>query len=176
MKLTSILCLFLELMPANSAANPPQTVSEAALKEADRRKLLEQQGVEGKTILQGDVGKLGAGANVTSGTPLPPASRPATARESPPKPDRYRSQLLKLDGEIRRMEEKLSVLRSRLETERHFPFRLGRTSNAVQKTEAQIRSYADRIERLRLERMKVYDAGLRAGFLPGELDGKGIVP
>jgi len=29
---------------------------------------------------------------------------------------------------------------------------------------------------LRRERLETYDAGRKAGFLPGELDGKGLIP
>jgi hypothetical protein len=33
-----------------------------------------------------------------------------------------------------------------------------------------------KLKRLRQDRLHVYDAALRSGFLPGEIDGKGITP
>jgi len=40
----------------------------------------------------------------------------------------------------------------------------------------QILELQSKLKRLRQERLDIYEAGKKAGFLPGELDGKGIIP
>ena len=42
--------------------------------------------------------------------------------------------------------------------------------------EWRIKDWEVKLKRLRQDRFETYDAGLKAGFLPGELDGKGIWP
>ena len=42
--------------------------------------------------------------------------------------------------------------------------------------DVQIKDWEVKLKRLRQDSFETYDAGLKAGFLPGELDGKGIWP
>jgi hypothetical protein len=165
-------------------ASAPQSLSELARKEAERRKAMDQLGIQGKTVEQGDSARLAPGGNVSL-SKLPPISK------SLPKPpaqlgekasaNKYRTELQQFDREIRRNEERLTSLRGRLQTERAAPVRLGKGSgrmvSAVQeRLQAQINDLEAKIKRLRDDRLRVYDSGRKAGFLPGELDGKGIIP
>ncbi len=162
----------------------PQSLAEAARKEAERRKALEQQGVEGKVVTA--------------------APAPAARRAEPTAPERrvtprsgadqaesprsrvslrpLRTALQKLDRDIRQGDERLSGLRARLEAEKWKLPRVGRSSrvsansSASEKLRSQIQELEAKLKRLRNERYDTYETGRKAGYLPGELDGKGIVP
>jgi hypothetical protein len=161
-----------------------QSLAEAARKEAERRKSLEQQGIEGKVIRSETLGR-GAGANITT-SKLPENRRAGPAREpsggSRLSAASYRSTLRKLDHEIRRCEDRLTVLRQRHDAEQRSMSRSGRfsrsdiTSDARERRFWQIQAMESRLKLLRQERIETYDAGKKAGFLPGELDGHGIMP
>jgi len=147
-----------------------QSLSELAKKEAERRKLLDQQGIEAKRIDQRDLSGRG---NVTLSSPPPKV--PSTEPEKKPSLERYRTQLRNLDSGIRRDEERLASLRKRLEIEKDAPVRLGRrgrsttVETATKRLENQILELEIRLKRLREDRLKTYDAARKAGFLPGEL-------
>jgi DNA repair exonuclease SbcCD ATPase subunit len=87
-----------------------------------------------------------------------------------------------LEREIRQAEEKLAEMRARVARERWAPPKVGRLSRnarsrvSEERLRSQIRSLETRLNYLRQERSETYAAGRRAGFLPGELDGKGILP
>jgi len=147
-----------------------QSLSELAKKEAERRKLLDQQGIEAKKIDQRDHAAKG---NVTLSSP-PPKVSPAESGKKPSL-ERYRTLLRNLDSEIRRDEERLASLRKRLEIEKDAPLRLGRhgksstAETATRRLENQILDLEIKLKRLRDDRLKTYDAARKAGFLPGEL-------
>ena len=151
-----------------------QSLSELAKKEAERRKLLDQQGIETKKIDQGDIAAKG---NITLSSPPPRSKVLPSSNQSGKKPslEKYRTELRNLDSGIRRDEERLASLRKRLEIEKDRPIKLGRggtagTAEASRKRlENQILDLDTRLKRLRDDRLKTYDAARRAGFLPGEL-------
>jgi len=166
-----------------AAVSKAQTLADAARKEAERRKELEDRGVEAKVI--NTVGPAAAStANVMVSKPGagPKATIAPTAAKSRRSAEWFRAEIQKQDREIRRSEERLTVLRARAAAERWALPRVGRTSRASPRSSAeerlrsQIQELELKLSRLRRERLETYDAGRKAGFLPGELDGRGIVP
>jgi predicted RNase H-like nuclease (RuvC/YqgF family) len=161
-----------------------QSLAEAARREAERRKSLEQQGIEGKVISAESLGRnLGAAVSTSK--------LPATGRK--PVPGRpsaenrrsvasYRSALLRLDRNIRQCEDRLAALKRRYEEEKDTLPRSGRMTSRMaanstrERLRRQIEELQIRLRRLRQDRLEAYDAGRKAGFMPGELDGHGIVP
>ncbi len=158
-----------------------QSLVDAARKEAERRKALERQGIEGKVIS-------GGASRVTEQpTEAPvPASR---AVSSPARSSRelntirtLRAKLQKLDLAIQHGEERLTILRARMESEKWQLPKVGRISRASagntarERLGSQIRELEAKLRNWRRERSQAYESGRKAGFLPGELDGKGIVP
>ncbi len=161
-----------------------QSLAEAARREAERRKALEEHGIEGKVI---DAETLPRPPSADQPRSRPPehakpraSGEPVTGRRT--HAGSYRSVLARIDNEIRRCEERLAVLRLRHEAEKFALPRVGR--NAANRTVVgsreriywQIQETESKLKRLREERLGAYDAGKKAGFLPGELDGHGIVP
>ncbi len=162
----------------------PQSLAEAARKEAQRRKALEQQGVEGKVV--------SAGPAPAARTAEPAATeRRATPRAGADQAGLSRTRvslrslrtaLQKLDRDIRQSEDRLSSLRARMEAEKWKLPKVGRSSrvsassSAGERLRVQIQDLEAKLKRLRSERYDTYEAGRKAGYLPGELDGKGIVP
>lgn len=147
-----------------------QSLSELAKKEAERRKLLDQQGIEAKKI---DQGNLAVKGNITLSSSPPKLSSTESGKR--PSLEKYRTQLRNLDSEIRRDDERLASLRKRLDLEKDVPIRLGRggrtgtAETARKRLEDQILDLEIRLKRLRADRLKTYDAARKAGFLPGEL-------
>ena len=90
----------------------------------------------------------------------------------------YRTALQKLDQQIRQSEERIAALQTRLQAEKWSLHKIRRTSsrsrtkNPVSQLQAQIQDLQTKIKRLHEERFEVYEAGKKAGFLPGELEGK----
>jgi len=167
-----------------------QSLGDLARREAERRRTVDEQGLPEKTILQQDVARLGAGGSVSTSSALP-HDKPPPARASPPvgardSLARYRSTLQKLDREIRTAEDKIALLRARGKSEADNPATPRRNSRsrrgggaratADHRPDVQIKEWETKLKRLRQDRFETYDAGRRAGFLPGELDGKGIWP
>ncbi|PYV12309.1 MAG: hypothetical protein DMG07_17315, partial [Acidobacteria bacterium] len=80
--------------------------------------------------------------------------------------------------------DRLASLRARVEAERWTPPRAARSRRGTRivqsekrpRLDVQIKDWEVKLKRLRQDRFETYDAGLKAGFLPGELDGKGIWP
>ena len=161
----------------------PQSLAEAARKEAERRRQLESQGVEEKVFSDEDVRNTGEGSLTLSS----PAYRPQAGRPEPllakggRSPQSYTNSLKKLDREIRQSEERLTLLRSRLQAER-WAIVTGKSArktsgNSTQeRVTAEIQVLETKLKRLRDERQATYDAGRKAGFHPGELEGRGLVP
>jgi hypothetical protein len=161
-----------------------QSLAEAAQKEAERRKALKQQGIEGKVISSESLEENSGAAVSTSKIPKSPG-KPAAGRSSADgrrSAAPYRSALLKLDQTIRQCEDRLAALRVRYEEEKYTLPRSGRnvgrnTANGSrERLRRQIEEAQVRLRRLQQDRLETYDAGRKAGFMPGELDGRGIVP
>lgn len=161
--------------------SPAQTLAEAARKEAERRKALERQGVEGKVVGMGDPASLAPNGNLSTSGQAPdrgPAPREVDSRGSPAY---YRSRIERLDREIRQGEERLKLLKDRDETARKDGSRgsiggRGGSGSAAEQLRRQIADLDLRLKQMRVEREEVYANGRRAGFLPGELEGRGVVP
>ena len=176
------LLLAILLLCLTTAPGPGQSLSEAALKEAKRRKDIDQNNIEPKVIGEDDVSQAVLRANVSIFSPAF-ASRTASAEPvAKAKVQPYRNALQKHDRQIRQGEEKLKSLRARLNAERWALPKVGKisansdSSSSQEKLKTQIQDLELKLAQLRRERLETYDAGRKAGFLPGELDGKGVMP
>jgi hypothetical protein len=160
-----------------------QSLAEAARREAERRKELERQGVEGKVVLS-EAARVAPGCNRGGSAPaLVTREGSSRVRSSKgPSLQALRTTLQNLDREIKYGEERLALLRVRIESEKWQLPKVGKISRRSNNTSAQerLRLQMQELEaKLRLwrrERLEAYERGRKAGFLPGELDGKGIVP
>jgi hypothetical protein len=159
-----------------------QSLAEAARKEAERRKNLDQNGIEAKVIEEDDLPQAALLANVSISSPVLPSKPPSKESASKAKVQPYRSALQRYDREIKQREEKLNSLRARLNAEKWALPKLGKmtrssgSSSSQEKLKVQIQDLELKLVQLRRERLETYDAGRKAGFLPGELDGKGVMP
>jgi len=172
------------LMQAGPTGAPAvQSLADAARREAERRRELDRQGVAAK-VIEGDPAQLAPDGAVSTSMPGPrfgsgEARASAKGRDSPRS---YRSALQKLEREIRTAEDRLAMLRERLRAERWAQPKGGRSAKtnggaeSRERIERQIRELELRVKRLRQDRVATYDEGRRAGFEPGELDGKGRMP
>jgi len=159
-----------------------QSLTDVAREEAQRRKELEQQGIEGK-VINPDAAQ---GGNLTVSTVSPVTAPKSTSEKSigtgRTSLHRFRTALEKLDQTIRQDEERLASQRARLESERWEIPRSrkssgrGKSSKSESKLQEEIDELEIKLKQLRQERSETYEAGKKAGFLPGELDGKGIIP
>ena len=162
-----------------------QSLADIAREEAERRKLLEQQGIEAK-VIEGNPGHLAPGGNLTISTTKPSMpgrmKKPSSSEKPKTSARSYRTALQKLDRTIRRDQARLESLRARLMDEKWALPKTGRISKNVDTTDsqnrlqAQIEELESKLKQQREERLQIYDEGRKAGFLPGELDGKGIIP
>jgi predicted RNase H-like nuclease (RuvC/YqgF family) len=162
-----------------------QSLADIAREEAERRKLLEQQGIEAK-VIEGDPRHFAPNGNLTLSTPKPSSPKKektkSASSKGQPSVRSFRTALQRLDRTIRKDQERLDLLRTRLHSEKWAIPKVGRISKSVGKTDSQsrlqreIEDLESKLKRLRRERSEIYDAGRKAGFLPGELDGKGIIP
>jgi len=162
-----------------------QSLSDIARQEAERRKLLEQQGIEGKVIEPEAVQSSQKGSLTVSTNPPSKTLRekPETAPKGQASLRSFKSTLQKLDRAIRQNEERLESRRARLQSARsEILLKSGRTSsggrqsNTANRLQEEIEDLEMKLRQLREERFETYRAGKKAGFLPGELDGKGIIP
>jgi hypothetical protein len=159
-----------------------QSLADVAQKEAERRKQIEQQGVEEKVIVgNGDLAA--SDGNLTVSTPS--GARPlkeAANKKNHASVQHYRSALQKLDRIIRQNEIQLESLRARLQSEKWALQKIPRNSKGSlpidkqTKLQEQINTLQAKTELVRQERNGIYQSGKRDGYLPGELDGKGIIP
>jgi hypothetical protein len=159
-----------------------QSLFEAAQREAQRRKGLEQQSIEGKTIAGNGPSQAAPQGKISTSSPAL-SSRPAPGEPKPKaRLQTFRSALQKYDWAIRRSSERLRVLQSRLGAESwtlpRVEGRSGRinTRSSRDNIKMQIQDLELELAQLRRERLETYDAGRKEGFLPGELDGRGIIP
>jgi hypothetical protein len=162
-----------------------QSLADVARREAERRLLLEQQGVEAK-VIERDSGqrvtdemikheKAPSSASARASVLLKTNKNGGSTRN-------YRSVVQRLDKAILKEERRLEVKRERLQSARSAPPRISgraagnQTSNSLARIQSEIEDIEDKLKQLRQERRDEYEEGLKAGFLPGELDGKGIIP
>ena len=173
------------VMPVTPIGGETQSLADLSQREADRREALKRQGIEGK-VIEGEA-VLAPNGNITTFTPsAAPAQKPS--RQSAPKTNAaslrsYRTALQKLDRAIEKEQGKLDLLRARMQAEKWALPKTGRASSRGNNTEDsqkrmqnEINELQMKIKQLRRERFETYETGKKAGFLPGELDGKGIVP
>jgi len=162
-----------------------QSLADIAREEAERRKSLQQQGIEAKVIKSRSFPASTGGAfnkpeSSSVKRPAATSSRDASTTKSSLR--RYRSALQKLDRTIREEKARLELKRERLKKERWALPKTGRLSaggrseDARNRLREEIEELQLKIRQLRRERREIYDEGRREGFLPGELDGKGIIP
>jgi hypothetical protein len=162
-----------------------QSLADVAQKEAERRKQVEQQGLQVKTI-EGNGEPIAPTGNLTVSTSLKSTPQ-KEAEPTHPQKNRasiryYRSALQKLDQAIRKDEMRLESLRGRLQSEKWALPKIGRLSRSdastgnQDKLQEQIEELQAKIQLAREERDEIYRSGKKDGFLPGELDGKGIIP
>jgi hypothetical protein len=159
-----------------------QSLSEAAQKEAERRKNLEQDGVEGKMIEGHNPSQMAPRGNLSTSSPSYSSKPTSLEPKSKARLQTFRSALQKYDREIKRDVERLGALRVRLDAERWTLPKTEKTSrqsdprSSQNRLKTQIQDLELKLGQLRRERLETYDSGRKAGFLPGELDGKGLVP
>ena len=162
-----------------------QSLADIAREEAERRRSLDQQGIEAKVIV--DVAPQNSHGSLTVSTGTASAVQRKTAKESTsPKESAslkgIRTSLQKLDRSIKQTQERLEAGRARLQAERWAIPKTGRISarGDTEKTQGRLRQEIEalqkKLDQLQQDRSDVYDRGKKAGFLPGELTGKGIIP
>ena len=161
-----------------AGAVPGQSLSEAARREAERRRLLEEKGVTAKVI--SEIPASAAAASVT--TSAPAYSRtPSTAgsgKATAPALKSCRSTIERLDRQIREARDRLELLRGRLDAARKEDSELWRPSRTAasrgkaQQVREQVADAETRLSRLREDRLAAWDRCRRAGFLPGEIEGR----
>jgi predicted RNase H-like nuclease (RuvC/YqgF family) len=160
-----------------------QSLADVAQKEAERRKQVDAQGVEVKVIEGNGVSPNGNLTVSTSPKFTPQIEEaPSNSQKGRASIQHYRSALQKLDKAIQQDETRLETLRSRLQSEKWALPKIGRLSrnspsvDKQTKLQEQIEELQAKIKQAREERNKIYRSGKKDGFLPGELDGKGIIP
>jgi uncharacterized protein YciI len=163
-----------------------QSLVDIARQEAARRKQLEQQGIEAKVIVGNGPHLPPDSGNVTTSTGSGMEIERPSAKEPDKRPDaslrRYQTTLKKLDREIQQTELRLASLRTRLQAEKWEALKTGRSSGrsgsrkAKGQLETAIEKLQEKLQMLRNERFEVYESGKKAGHMPGELDGKGLIP
>ena len=164
-----------------------QSLADVARAEAERRCLLDEQGIEEK-IVDGALPREMTSGELSRDEAPPFAIRKKSSERGTDSSSRsrdalrkYRTELQKLDKSIQKEEQALASKRRRLEVARRAPpspVRVGRLSTrnaaaeAMRRLEDEIRDGEDRLKQLGEERSNLYDEGKRAGFLPGELEGR----
>jgi len=172
------------LMTTEAAVLGQQSLADAARKEAERRKALEQQGVKGKVIHRDSgMGTSGGSSRVSApAASVRENSFGARSSKSEASLQKIRTALRGLDREIQHGEERLALLRARMESERWQLPKVGRITRGSNGTSTrerlrfQILELEAKLKHWRRERYETYESGRKAGYLPGELDGKGLVP
>jgi hypothetical protein len=160
-----------------------QSLADVAREEAERRRLLDQQGIEAK-VIEGGVAQDG---NLTVSIGSARAEHKGTSKKSANPEDRgsvrsFRNAIQKLDRTIRQSEDRLEAWRARLRSERWAIPKSGKITGrsspdkSQSRLEEEIEELEIKLRQLRQERSEIYESGKKAGFLPGELSGKGIVP
>jgi hypothetical protein len=176
-------CALLLILLCSDAFGADQSLGEIAHREAERRKAVDLSGTASREISAEQINGSHAGNISTSRlpprAPTPPPKSPAL--EKALSLASFRSKLKKLDDEIRQCEDRLARAKEMAAAEKKIVPILSRKAaetsiSANQKRIQEIRSLESRLAKLRQDRMECYGAGRRAGYLPGELDGHGLIP
>ncbi len=176
-----ILLVFVAIL-ANALASPCQSLAEAARREAERRQKLDREGIREKRIEAADAGCLAPGAAISIFSPGPGLAEkaPAAPKAAPGATLRsFQTRLLKLDRDIQQGEERLKQLKARAEAERWKPLmviggsRGAGLSPSPEQLRGQILELEGKLKLWRQDRMDIFQAGRKAGYLPGELEGRG---
>jgi len=160
-----------------------QSLADVARREAERRREIDRQGIAAK-VIEGDPSQLARSGNVSTSAQSPRiAIEEAGTRGSRTGSSRsYRTAIQKLDREIGSAQDRLVTLRERIQAERWAPPKAGKAGRSSAGTASQenlqwqVRDLELKIKRMRRERSAIYDEGRRAGYQPGELDGRGQLP
>ena len=155
-----------------------QSLADLAKKEAERRKLLEKEGIKGKVVtpdmIESRTGNISQFSRPARSSPV---SREPRAKGSVKS---YQDRLKKLDREIRLTEDRIRVLRLRMTAEkRSLDLTMGpegKQNSNQDRLHWQILELESKLEQTKRDRNDTYHAGIKAGFLPGELEDRGIVP
>lgn len=162
-----------------------QSLVDVARAEAERRQALDQQGIEAKvieSIQKADSGSLTISKDVPSRAPISSSPKEKASPGEKASIQRIRGELQKLDRTIRQTQERLESRKSRLLSERWAIPKTGKASGRLdtERSQTRLKQEIEELERLleqlKQERSEVYDRGRKAGFLPGELTGRGIIP
>jgi len=158
----------------------PQSLADLAKKEAERRKLLEKRGVKAKVITREDLrsgtGNISQFSRLEKHSPKGGKPRPRGSVKS------YRNRLKKLDRDIRAAEGRIRLLRLRMAAEkrsRDLTIRTGRSARQNSNQDRlhwQILELEAKLKQSKRDRSDTFRAGIKAGFLPGELEDRGIIP
>jgi hypothetical protein len=176
--------LALLLASAAAATGYPQSLAEVARKEAERRQKLDQQGVQVKRIESAEPSQLAPGGAISVSSPrsgLGPAAAPAPKAEPKESLRSFQTRLQKLDRDILQAEERLKLLRARADAERWAPVKAAKgsrgsgSSSSQEQLRWEILELEGKLSRFRQERSDTFQAGRKAGYLPGELEGRGIM-
>jgi hypothetical protein len=160
-----------------------QSLVDVAREEGERRKRLEEQGIEARVLDENAAGLARHGNITTSTEPAASVHMPSVRSDSLKDQGSvrsYRSVLQKLDRAIQKNEAQLAAKRARLQAEKRANFKSGKASkgagaeNPQRRLQAEIETLQIQLKQLRDERFEAYEAGKRAGFLPGELEGKAL--
>ncbi len=178
--------MLLALAPAvyGTATWEPQSLAELARKEAERRQKIDEQGIRVKRIDSADLQPLAPGGTISVSSPeFRPASlnTPVAKAETRPTLRSFQTRLQKLDRDIGQDDEKLKLLRARADAERWAGTKTSKGSRGSGSGAAQdplrwqILELEARLAGLCRDRSDTFQAGRKAGYLPGELEGRGIV-
>jgi len=164
---------------------PMQSLADAARREAERRDRIERLGIEEK-VIEGNEKSSSREGNVSLFTPseVDQEERIRSSSDSGNHSSlrQYRAKLQKLDKDIHKGEARLQKLHDRMESLRRKGLRianfkgLSRNEESQDRLQTQIEELQADLKLLRKERREVFDSGRKDGFLPGELEGKGIIP
>lgn len=180
----SLVLLALTLAVQNASLPASQSLADVARKEAERRQKIDEQGIQVKRIESANLQPLApAGTISTSSTESRTASANAPALKADPRPTlrSFQTRLQKLDHDIAQDEAKLKLLRARSEAERWAGTKTSKGSKGSGSTAAQdplrwqILDLEAKLAGLRRDRDDTFQAGRKAGYLPGELEGRGIM-
>ncbi len=184
MKKTLFVILLMILQAISTAAGERQSLADAARKEAERRLKVDQQGVPVRRIESADLTRVASAGAISVSSPELHASL-SNAREPRAEPRAslrsFQARLQKLDRDIAQAEERLKLLRARADAERWAPTKSakgsrGSGSSPVQdQLRWQILETEGKLADLRRDRSDTFQAGRKAGYLPGELENRGVM-
>lgn len=183
-----LLCLIIACSAESDAFRPAaadRSLVDAARREEARRNAVERSGIE-ERVIEGNGESLFRQGNVSVFTHVQdePEKRPEAGEASENRSSlrRYRTALQKLDRKIQKGEARLKKLQDRLLELKRESLKLGdlpsvnKNEDSRNRLRGRIEELEAELEMLRNERAEAYDSGKKAGFLPGELEGRGIVP